>query len=152
MVGTYLDEAGRCGVYCAGYRSGIRESLRDGTYRPIARCRRRDDYAGGGARLCQWCLQRIQGNHKRWYSYPQSFISDELDIMPVDDVVSLCELDEVVGLKYAVEDLDAFDRIVERGGAIAQRWSVVWPKIRASTIWPTAQWDSVRGWRISCPE
>ena len=34
-----------------------------------------------------------------------------LDIMPVGSVVKLCELDEVVGLKYAVDDLDAFDQI-----------------------------------------
>ena len=39
-----------------------------------------------------------------------------LDIMPVGDVVKLCELDEVVGLKYAVEDLDAFCRIRDGAG------------------------------------
>ena len=39
-----------------------------------------------------------------------------LDIMPVDHVVELCRLDEVVGLKYAVDDLSAFSRIVERAG------------------------------------
>ena len=47
---------------------------------------------------------------------PTVLYQRRLDIMPVDDVVNLCELDEVVGLKYAVEDLDAFDRIVERAG------------------------------------
>lgn len=47
---------------------------------------------------------------------PTVLYQRRLDIMPVDDVVSLCELDEVVGLKYAVEDIDAFDRIVERAG------------------------------------
>ncbi len=34
-----------------------------------------------------------------------------LDIMPVDQVVRLCALDEVVGLKYAVDDIEAFARI-----------------------------------------
>ena len=47
---------------------------------------------------------------------PTVLYQRRLDIMPVNDVVSLCELDEVVGLKYAVEDVDAFDRIVERAG------------------------------------
>ena len=38
-----------------------------------------------------------------------------LDIMPVDSVIKLCKLDEVVGLKYAVSDFNAFDKI--RDGA-----------------------------------
>ena len=47
---------------------------------------------------------------------PTVLYQRRLDIMPVDDVISLCELDDVVGLKYAVDDLDAFDRIAERAG------------------------------------
>ena len=39
-----------------------------------------------------------------------------LDIMPVENVVRLCELDSVVGLKYAVDNLKAFDVIVEGAG------------------------------------
>ena len=39
-----------------------------------------------------------------------------LEIMSVDHVVELCRLDEVVGLKYAVDDLSAFSRIVGRAG------------------------------------
>lgn len=39
-----------------------------------------------------------------------------LDIMPVESVVQLCKLDEVVGLKYAVNDLDAFSKIEEQAG------------------------------------
>jgi 4-hydroxy-tetrahydrodipicolinate synthase len=40
-----------------------------------------------------------------------------LDIMPVDSVVELCtELDGVVGLKYAVDDLASFRRIVAGAG------------------------------------
>ena len=42
-----------------------------------------------------------------------------LDIMPVEDVVELCRMDEVVGLKYAVDDLEAFRRIVDKAGASA---------------------------------
>lgn len=37
-----------------------------------------------------------------------------LDIMPVDQVIRLCSMDEVVGLKYAVDDLDAF-RLINDG-------------------------------------
>ncbi|MCZ6677830.1 MAG: dihydrodipicolinate synthase family protein [Candidatus Poribacteria bacterium] len=47
---------------------------------------------------------------------PTVLYQRRLDIMPVDDVVRLCELDAVVALKYAVEDLDAFDAIVEKAG------------------------------------
>ena len=39
-----------------------------------------------------------------------------LDIMPVADVVRLCEIDNVVGLKYAVEDTAAFEDIAEKAG------------------------------------
>ncbi len=47
---------------------------------------------------------------------PTVLYQRRLDIMPTDDVINLCTLDEVVGLKYAVEDLDAFDRIVKKAG------------------------------------
>lgn len=47
---------------------------------------------------------------------PTLLYQRRLDIMPVEDVISLCGMDEVVGLKYAVEDLNAFDRIVEQAG------------------------------------
>lgn len=39
-----------------------------------------------------------------------------LDIMPVDSITKLCALDEVVGLKYSVDDVDAFDQILDRAG------------------------------------
>ena len=42
-----------------------------------------------------------------------------LDIMPVDHIVELCGLDQVVGLKYAVDDISAFGRIAERAGSRA---------------------------------
>lgn len=42
-----------------------------------------------------------------------------LDIMPVEQTVALCRLDEVVGLKYAVDDLAAFRQIVAGAGADA---------------------------------
>jgi len=42
-----------------------------------------------------------------------------LDLMPVEQVVGLCRLDEVVGLKYAVDDLPAFERIAAQAGTQA---------------------------------
>lgn len=39
-----------------------------------------------------------------------------LDIMPVDSVVNLCALDEVVGLKYSVDDVNVFDQILDQVG------------------------------------
>lgn len=39
-----------------------------------------------------------------------------LDITPVDSIVKLCAMDEVVGLKYAVDDVDAFDQIQDQAG------------------------------------
>ena len=44
---------------------------------------------------------------------PTILYQRRLDIMPVDHVVELCGLDEVVGLKYAVDDLSSFKRIVD---------------------------------------
>lgn len=38
------------------------------------------------------------------------------DIMPADVVASLCEMDGVVGLKYAVDDLNLFAEINDRAG------------------------------------
>lgn len=39
-----------------------------------------------------------------------------LDIMPVEQTVALCRLDEVVGLKYAVDNLEAFRAIAAGAG------------------------------------
>ena len=47
---------------------------------------------------------------------PTILYQRHLDIMPVEQVVGLCQLDEVVGLKYAVDDLEAFERIVAGAG------------------------------------
>ena len=47
---------------------------------------------------------------------PTILYQRRLDIMPVEQVVALCKLDEVVGLKYAVDDLEAFRRIVAGAG------------------------------------
>lgn len=50
---------------------------------------------------------------------PTILYQRRLDIMPVEQTVALCRLDEVVGLKYAVDDLAAFRQIVAGAGADA---------------------------------
>ena len=47
---------------------------------------------------------------------PTILYQRRLDIMPIEHVVELCGMDGVVGLKYAVDDLDAFQRIVAAVG------------------------------------
>ncbi len=44
---------------------------------------------------------------------PTILYQRRLDVMPVDQMIELCELDEVVGLKYAVDDIASFERIAE---------------------------------------
>ena len=47
---------------------------------------------------------------------PMVLYQRRLDIMPVDQVIELCALDEVVGLKYAVDDITSFERIAAAAG------------------------------------
>ena len=47
---------------------------------------------------------------------PTILYQRRLDIMTVDDVIRLCQLDEIVGLKYAVDDIEAFKQISENAG------------------------------------
>ena len=50
---------------------------------------------------------------------PTILYQRRLDIMPVADVIRLCEMDNVVGLKYAVEDTEAFEAIADKAGNCA---------------------------------
>ncbi len=45
---------------------------------------------------------------------PTVIYQRRLDIMPIKQIVRLCELDSVVGLKYAVDDIETFGAIVEQ--------------------------------------
>jgi len=47
---------------------------------------------------------------------PTILYQRRLDVMPVEQVVELCKVDEIVGLKYAVDDLGTFKRIVDDAG------------------------------------
>ena len=52
--------------------------------------------------------------------FPVVLYQRRLDIMPVERVIDLCHRDEVAGLKYAVDDVQSFRRIVDgAGGACA---------------------------------
>ncbi|MBI2503458.1 MAG: dihydrodipicolinate synthase family protein [Candidatus Latescibacteria bacterium] len=50
---------------------------------------------------------------------PTVLYQRRLDLMPVEQVVELCRLDEVVGLKYAVDNTAAFEQIAAQAGAAA---------------------------------
>lgn len=47
---------------------------------------------------------------------PTILYQRRLDIMPVSSVIRLCEIDNIVGLKYAVEDTEAFEAIADKAG------------------------------------
>jgi 4-hydroxy-tetrahydrodipicolinate synthase len=47
---------------------------------------------------------------------PTILYQRRLDIMPVEQVIELCRLDGVVGLKYAVDDLESFKRVAAAAG------------------------------------
>lgn len=44
---------------------------------------------------------------------PSILYQRRLDIMPVDDVVRLCEIDNIIGLKYSVDDIVSFRELVD---------------------------------------
>lgn len=50
---------------------------------------------------------------------PTILYQRRLDIMPVEETVKLCGLEEVMGLKYAVDDVKIFDQLVARAGHAA---------------------------------
>ena len=47
---------------------------------------------------------------------PTILYQRRLDIMPVSSVIRLCEMDNIVGLKYSVEDTEAFEAIADKAG------------------------------------
>ncbi len=49
--------------------------------------------------------------------FPVVLYQRRLDIMPVERIVDLCHRDDVAGLKYAVDDVQTFRRIVDGAGA-----------------------------------
>lgn len=49
--------------------------------------------------------------------FPVVLYQRRLDIMPVERIVDLCHRDDVAGMKYAVDDVQTFRRIVDGAGA-----------------------------------
>ena len=115
VVGTFLDAAGDAAYIVPGIGPGFGRALEMGH---IARS------LGVAGVMIMPVVGPASANGvyngfreiAKTVQLPTVLYQRRLDIMPTDDVISLCELDEVVGLKYAVEDLDTFDRIVERAG------------------------------------
>ena len=118
VVGTFLDAAGDAAYVVPGIGPGFGRALEMGH---IARS------LGVAGVMIMPVVGPASANGvynglreiTKTVQLPTVLYQRRLDIMPADDAVSLCELDDVVGLKYAVDDLDAFDRIIERAGAHA---------------------------------
>ena len=118
VVGTFVDQAGSRGLIVPGVGPGFGRSLE------MAEIARSAGAAGvmimpivgpasdNGVRTGLESIARRAG-------LPTILYQRRLDIMPVDHVVELCGLDEVVGLKYAVDDLSAFGRIVDGAAHLA---------------------------------
>lgn len=97
VVGTFIDEVGDKSHVVPGIGPGFGRSLEMGS---IAK-----DLGVDG-------LKAIAEKIK----LPTILYQRRLDIMTVDDVIRLCQLDEIVGLKYAVDDIEAFKQISENAG------------------------------------
>jgi 4-hydroxy-tetrahydrodipicolinate synthase len=115
VVGTFLDEAGGDAYIVPGIGPGFGRALEMGH---IARTLGADGVmimpvvGPGSAKGVRIGLKQITEK----VGLPTILYQRRLDIMPMEDVVWLCQLDGVVGLKYAVEDIKAFDQIAEKAG------------------------------------
>ena len=115
VVGAFLDAAGDAAYIVPGIGPGFGRSIEMGHIARslgVAGVMIMPVVGPGSANGVYNGLREIT----KVVQLPTVLYQRRLDIMPVDDVINLCELDEVVGLKYAVEDIDAFDRIAERAG------------------------------------
>lgn len=115
VVGAFLDAAGDSAYIVPGIGPGFGRSIEMGHIARslgVAGVMIMPVVGPGSAKGVYNGLREIT----KVVQLPTVLYQRRLDIMPVGDVINLCELDEVVGLKYAVEDIDAFDRIVERAG------------------------------------
>ncbi|MCH8291895.1 dihydrodipicolinate synthase family protein [Candidatus Poribacteria bacterium] len=115
VVGTFIDEAGEDAYIVPGIGPGFGRALEMGQ---IARSLGVDGVmimpivGPASANGVYNGLKEITEN----VQLPTILYQRRLDIMPVENVVRLCELDSVVGLKYAADNLKAFDVIVEGAG------------------------------------
>ncbi|HIB88080.1 TPA: dihydrodipicolinate synthase family protein [Candidatus Poribacteria bacterium] len=115
VVGTFIDEVGNESYVVPGIGPGFGRSLEMGS---IA------NYLGADGVM----IMPVVGPASAMGVYnglkaitekiklPTILYQRRLDIMTVDDVICLCQLDEIIGLKYAVDNVDAFKQIAEKAG------------------------------------
>ena len=118
VVGTFMDEAGSDALVVPGIGPGYGRALEMGR---IARSLGVAGVmtmpvvgpasAGGVAVGIRDIVEKV--------GLPTILYQRRLDIMPLDQVSDLCRLDGVVGLKYAIDDVDVFRRIVAAAGSEA---------------------------------
>ena len=112
VVGAFVDQAGGRALVVPGIGPGYGRSLEMGE---IARS------CGASGVMIMPIVGPASDNGvkaglktmARAVRLPVILYQRRLDIMPIDHVVELCRLDEIVGLKYAVDDLLAYSRIAD---------------------------------------
>ncbi|MCC7261945.1 MAG: dihydrodipicolinate synthase family protein [Candidatus Latescibacteria bacterium] len=115
VVGAWMDEVGQDLLVVPGIGPGYGRALEMGH---IARSLRVHGVmimpvvGPASARGVEQGMRRIA----QQVGLPTVLYQRRLDLMPVEQVVGLCGLDEVVGLKYAVDDPAAFERINAQAG------------------------------------
>ena len=118
VVGTFVERAGDRALVVPGIGPGYGRSLEMG------RIARALGVAGTmimpivGPASAKGVRNGLQAIAEK-VDLPTILYQRRLDIMPVEDVVALCQLDQVVGLKYAVDDLEAFKQIAAGAGSQA---------------------------------
>ena len=115
VVGTFIDAAGNAAFVVPGIGPGYGRSLEMGT---IARSLGASGVmimpiVGPGS--AAGVLEGI-GSIVDDVRLPVVIYQRRVDIMPADIVVSLCEKEGVVGLKYSVDDIGLFKEINDRVG------------------------------------
>ena len=120
VTGAFVDAAGGPGDRRSRHRAGLRPGPGDGRHRPRPRRGRGHDHAHRIGPASPAGVSEGLGRIAEGAGFPVVLYQRRLDIMPVERVIDLCHRDEVAGLKYAVEDVRSFRRIVDgAGGACA---------------------------------
>ena len=118
VVGAFVDEAGTEALVVPGIGPGYGRSMEMGRIAQslgVAGVMIMPIVGPASARGVTVGLSDIVEN----IGLPTILYQRRLDIMPPADVVELCRLDGVVGLKYAVDDLAAFRQIAGEVGSAA---------------------------------
>lgn len=118
VVGTWMDEVGDRMLVVPGIGPGYGRALEMGHIARslgVAGTMIMPVVGPASARGVYTGLKEIAEEIK----LPTILYQRRLDLMPIDQVVRLCQLEEVVGLKYAVDDVKTFDQIAAQAGATA---------------------------------